>query len=300
MTALQTPTHPGQTEKSQWAHHRRHTASSFNEKNDALVWQETIRQTTEMLEYLASSRSVFAVGAVRENSLKLTLQVLCGAGFGVHLPFKPVAEATGKEDVENLFKDSHSPPSGYHYTFRSVMEYVGWHPRSMLIANRLLPKWLRRASLPFYHADFNAYDDLGRYLRALVVKPGSQTSKAHHNLLEGIVGGEQEEASRRQQSTNQDVAQKGLSVDEILGNLYIFIIAGHETTATTFRYAITLLAVYQDIQDQLWGKIWEATRDEPEDPAQWDYARVFPKLVAPLCVMVCQTSFCIRVRNVAS
>lgn len=259
-----------------------------------LVWQESIRQTTEMLEYLASSRSEFVVGAVRENSLKLTLQVLCGAGFGVNLPFKPMAETTGEGDVENLFQDSHSPPSSYHYTFRSVMEYAGWHPRSMLIANRLLPKWLPRGLLPFYQADFNAYNDLGRYLRALVVKPGNPTAKEHHNLLEGIVGGERQEANKRQESTSQDVSQKGLSVEEILGNLYIFIIAGHETTATTFRYAIVLLALHQDIQDQLWKGIQEATRDEPEDPAQWDYGRVFPKLVAPLCVMVCKISSRVR------
>lgn len=47
-----------------------------------------------------------------------------------------------------------------------------------------------------------------------------------------------------------------------------------------------LLALHQDVKDELYEEIQEATRDEPLDPAEWDYARIFPKLVTPLCVMV--------------
>lgn len=280
------------TEKAQWAHHRRHTTTSFNEKNNILVWQETIRQTKEMLEYLVdrapncSPRSQFVIGDVREDSLKLTLHVLCSAGFGVKLPFKPAPEATAK-DVEELFRDSRSPPSGYHFTFRSVMEYSSLHPMSALIANRVVPKWIPRALLPFYHDDFKAYDDLGRYLRTLVIAAGIKKPHDLHNLLEGIVGAGEITRGNGQDSTGSAISQNnGLSEAEILGNLYIFTVAGHETTATTFRYAMTLLAVHQDIQTWLCEEIWGAIGDEPEDPAEWNYNRVFPKLVAPLCVMV--------------
>lgn len=252
-----------------------------------------------MLEYLTeeharySSQPGFVLGDVREDSLKITLHVLCSAGFGVKLPFKPASEATAK-DAQTLFKDSQSPPSGYRYTFRSVMEYSSSHARPMLVANRLLPKWIPRALLPFYHGEFNAYDDLGRYLQALVGTAGSQTRHSLHNLLEGIVGPGQVEVDNGQKPTSNGTSHaKGLSVDEILGNLYIFIVAGHETTATTFRYAIALLALHQDIQDQLWEEIRQATQNEPQDPAEWDYARVFPKLIGPLCVMVCYRFSCL-------
>ena len=280
------------TEKSQWAHHRRHTTTSFNEKNNVLVWQETIRQTKEMLEYLVekgpcdASRSEFVVGDVREDSLKLTLHVLCSAGFGVKLPFKPAPGATAK-DVEELFRDSQSPPSGYHFTFRSVMEYSSLHPMSALIANRVIPKWIPRALLPFYDAEFKAYHDLGRYLRALVSAAGVKKAHALHNLLEGIVGTGQIKDGNDHDSTGPAISQNGgLSEAEILGNLYIFTVAGHETTATTFRYAMTLLALHQDIQSWLWEDIREATEHEPQDPVEWDYNRVFSKMIGPLCVMV--------------
>lgn len=68
--------------------------------------------------------------------------------------------------------------------------------------------------------------------------------------------------------------------------MYIFTVAEHESVATTLRYVLVLLALHQDIQDELYQGIQEETRDGPLNPAEWDYARVYPKLVTSLCVMV--------------
>ncbi|RHZ66287.1 hypothetical protein CDV55_106661 [Aspergillus turcosus] len=68
--------------------------------------------------------------------------------------------------------------------------------------------------------------------------------------------------------------------------MHIFTIAGHETTATTLRFTLLLLALHQGVQDWLYEGILEAIHGEPEDVAQWDYHRLFPKLIARLCVML--------------
>ncbi|RLM01705.1 hypothetical protein CFD26_109033 [Aspergillus turcosus] len=68
--------------------------------------------------------------------------------------------------------------------------------------------------------------------------------------------------------------------------MHIFTIAGHETTATTLRFTLLLLALHQDVRDWLYEGILEAIHGEPEDVAQWDYHRLFPKLIARLCVML--------------
>lgn len=238
-----------------------------------------------------SSRSEFILPDTREDILKLTLNVICGAGFGVNLPFKPAPQATA-EDIEALFKDAQSPPAGYHATFRSVMEYMNRNIRSIFMANGVLSKWIPRGLLPFYATDFNAYDDLQNYLRAMVAAAGHDKSHESHNLLEEMVRSGQADRDKGRGAAQPNGAQvTGLTEEEILGNLYIFTIAGHETTATTLRYALVLLALHADIQDKLYREICEATQDEPLDPAEWDYNRVFPKLVAPLCVMVGPSPF---------
>lgn len=44
-------------------------------------------------------------------------------------------------------------------------------------------------------------------------------------------------------------SEKGLSDQEIYGNMFIFNFAGHDTTANTMAYAIALLAIHPDVQD---------------------------------------------------
>ncbi|KAL2005169.1 hypothetical protein VTN00DRAFT_3019 [Thermoascus crustaceus] len=247
-------------EDSQWSHHRRYTATTFNEKNNALVWQETIRQ-------------FFFATRVRIDRRAGGHLEVHPHGFGVKLPFKPAPEAT-TEDAQGLFKDAITPPPGYHFTFRSVMEYMNRNLASVFVANGILPKWIPRAMLPFFKTDFDAYDDLGNYLHALISAAGVNNETHAHNLLEGLVEREKKKGNVGTDSTCDD---PGLSESEILGNLYIFTLAGHETTATTLRFALR-----QDAQDELYEGILEAARDEPLDPAEWDYTRVFPKLVTPL------------------
>jgi len=46
-----------------------------------------------------------------------------------------------------------------------------------------------------------------------------------------------------------------LDADELYGNLFIFIFAGHETTATTLTFALIVLSVYQEIQEKLYQEV---------------------------------------------
>jgi hypothetical protein len=232
-----------------------------------------------------SSQPDFVLPDAREDILKFTLNIICSAGFGVKLPFKPVPQAT-TEGGEGLFKDAVTPPPGYHFTFRSVMEYMNKYLTPVFVANGILPKWIPRAMVPFFKTDFKAHEDLGNYLRALVAAAGLNESHAH-NLLERLVRSRREEWEKETGNAGTaSTRDPGLSDAEILGNLYIFTVAGHETTATTLRFALVLLALHQDVQDELYEEIQTAVSDESLDSAEWDYARISPKLVSPLCAMV--------------
>ncbi|KAL3457039.1 cytochrome P450 [Aspergillus heterothallicus] len=270
------------SEGPQWAYHHRYTAPAFNDKNNALVWEGTISQVQEMVEYWRERYSChgqdgpeFVVPDVREDILKLSLNVISDAAFGVRLPFKP-SSGVVQDNSDDLFKDSDVPPASYRFTFRGVMEYMNRSMLSVFVANGILPKWVPRTIVPFFKKDFAAHEDLEHYLRALIKKAESSEDDTH-NLLERLV------RSRRE---GQEVTSKrdpGLSDAEVLGNVYIFSIAGHETTATTLRFALALLAVDESIQDVLYREIVDFLGESRD---VWDYENAFPNLVTPLCIML--------------
>ncbi|KAL5342476.1 cytochrome P450 [Aspergillus crustosus] len=273
------------SEGSQWAYHHRYTAPAFNEKNNALVWSESIQQATEMLQYWEEqqantgvSSSQFTLPDTREDILKLTLNIICAAGFGAKLPFKPTPKATADE-AGDLFQDAATPAPAYTFTFRGVMEYMNRSFSSVVVANRLLPRWIRGPLTPVLKQPLAAYRDLEDYLHALVRK-AEMSGEDTHNLLERLV------RSRREKEEEASKSNPGLTDAEVLGNVYIFSLAGHETTATTLRFALVLLALHQDVQDDLFTEIHNVLGSELSDPADWDYTTLFPQLITPLCIML--------------
>ncbi|KAL4789551.1 cytochrome P450 [Aspergillus venezuelensis] len=272
------------TEGSQWAQHHRSTAPAFNDKNNGLVWLETIQQTQEMLQYWSEryfdghiSQSSFVVPDAREDILKLSLNVICSAGFGVKLPFKPSIEGKAT-NVNDVFQDAVTPATGFRFTFRAVMEYMNRSMMSVFVANGILPKWIPRFLVAFFAKQFDAHRDLTKYLHALVEDAEGNQAEAH-NLLQRIV------RSRREQNAD-DKRKSGLTDAEILGNIYIFSIAGHETTATTLRFALILLALNGDVQDTMYQELRTVVGEKTSDPANWDSATVFPRLISFLCIML--------------
>jgi hypothetical protein len=239
-----------------------------------------------MLEYWESkhrspgqSGHDLLVPDAREDVLELSLNVISDAGFGVKLPFKPpIAGAAG--DSNGLFKDSNTPPAGYQFTFRGVMEYMNRSMLSVFFANGVLPRWIPRGLVPFLKKDFAAHEDLKKFLHALMEKAETAEDETH-NLLERLV------RSRREEQEVTNKRNPWLSDSEVLGNVYIFSIAGHETTATTLRFALVLLAIHEDVQEILYKEIVEVLGDRPYDS---EYESAFPRLVTPLCIMVCLPS----------
>lgn len=107
-----------------------------------------------------------------------------------------------------------------------------------------------------------------------------------------------------EQENNAEVkGKKGLSIDEMFGNLFFYNLAGHETTAGALSYAITLLA--SDLKWQTW------VREELDEVVgkdskveDWDYETNFPRLKRCLAVMVCSSynpiKRCKELTNLAS
>lgn len=75
-----------------------------------------------------------------------------------------------------------------------------------------------------------------------------------------------------------------LSDEEIRGNIFIFSLAGHDTTANALAYAFGLLAIHPEIQDWVLEEV-DLVLGESKDVLQ--YEEVFPRLKRVMAVMVC-------------
>ena len=70
--------------------------------------------------------------------------------------------------------------------------------------------------------------------------------------------------------------QLGLTHDEILGNAFIFILAGHETTANTIHYSLILLAMQIATQRRVQADVDSIFGGR--SAVEWDYDTDLPKL----------------------
>ena len=77
-----------------------------------------------------------------------------------------------------------------------------------------------------------------------------------------------------------EASRQPLSDEEVLGNAYIFILAGHETTANSIHFCLPLLAMNIAAQRALQSDLDEIFQGRP--PSQWDYDQDIPKLLVSM------------------
>ncbi|KAK4690121.1 hypothetical protein P7C71_g6603, partial [Lecanoromycetidae sp. Uapishka_2] len=104
-------------------------------------------------------------------------------------------------------------------------------PRKVL-SSSFAPKTFRRLSTAIQ--EFETYmTEMVNHERMMISKRDPGTG----NLLSSLI------------RASDQAKENALTEDEIRGNTFIYSFAGHETTANTLAYAISLLAVYPKYQD---------------------------------------------------
>lgn len=247
-------------------------APPFTERNNHLVWGEAIRQACAMLEIWTAPEPLPAI----LPSLKtLTINVISHAGFGVSIPFN---DGPAVSDVSSTkLTSSTTPGPGHTMTFKTAVELITNDFRITMVT-RLLPAWvIRRAPAGLQRVE-KAYHEFGDYLRELL-QGEKEAPSEKENLLSAL--NRSNEAEYREQGT-------GLSDEEMVGNVFLFALAGHETTSVALEYVILNLALHPEKQEWLHARMDEHLVDMPEDPREWNY-ELFRSLTGPICVMVSES-----------
>lgn len=103
------------TEGSVWRHQRKITSPPFTEKNNELVWRESMEQAKAMLADWFGSDNAGVVQDLGSDTMRLTLHVISKAGFGKKMTWPDQKE--GKDT--NLSSDE--VPAGHARSYKDSL-----------------------------------------------------------------------------------------------------------------------------------------------------------------------------------
>lgn len=198
------------------------------------------------------------------DTMALALNVLMAAGFGKRFEFG--GSAKGKQEGDSM--------ASYRHALSMVLENL---TRAIITSMLMeLPPW---ATPKKWMEMKNALKEVEIFMRKMVEderKGLNEKSSERDNLMSALL--------RASDSEVLGKGKIGLNDEEIIGNLFIYNVAGHDTTSNTLAYATTLLSTDSKVQGWLREEIRSVFGDE-EDVEMWNYDD-FPRLKRCLALMV--------------
>jgi cytochrome P450 len=221
-----------------WKFHLGITLPPFMQDNVlGMVWDETCRQVNVMATTWVRAG---AEASLKQNIYSLTMNTMSLVGFG----------------KQNDWTDGN--PEGHALSLVDAIYGVVIHLPHIL----LLPKWVLKQAVP---KAYLGYVELESYMAELL---GQEKTRLQNSS-------EDKEAARETLLTavlrsNKRKPEGGTLTDtEIKGNIFMFLLAGYDTTANTMLFCSITLALYPSIQqavvdevDRVWAEAEQAGRSE--------------------------------------
>ncbi|KAF8994049.1 cytochrome P450 [Cyathus striatus] len=230
-----------------WKRHRRIVGPSFSNNLYKLVWSEAIRTYSEMVvEEGFEDKKVVELPVVQSLTTKFTLLIIGRCGFGFPFTWAEPIPAAG---------DKMSFPQAVR-TFMRRLQLLH------------LATWAQSIPLP----PMNELNACIAVLRSFM----------EHNIHQK----EDEIRSNRGQQNGNDIftvlvqandaeTDQKLKLDhsELISNVFLMLIAGHETTALTLAATIACLAKHQEYQQEIFEQI-QSVVGNAREPTFEDYAKL--------------------------
>ncbi|CAE6464605.1 unnamed protein product [Rhizoctonia solani] len=219
-------------EGEEWKRQRRIAAPAFSDKNNRLVWNTAKQFVEQMIDTWGSKKLTIVHDVSEDLALPLSLCVIAKAGFGQDI-------SVGAEVI----------PAGHNLTFKDALSTASKTMHLPL----MLPNWAWGLRKDWRHAK-QAHKELRLYLREMIRTRRELKEQQMQDLLD-------DKYDLFNQLVGARDAKDMLSEDELIGNVFIFLIAGHETTAHTFAIILDLLALYPEVQEKLAEQLRELERE---------------------------------------
>ncbi|KAG1736097.1 cytochrome P450 [Suillus paluster] len=215
------------SEGDEWKRYRKIVAPAFSERNNRLVLETTMQIMVDLFDTVWAGRDEVVVNHAVDLTLPIALFVIGAAGFG-----RPIS-----------WKEDAVIPLGHQLTFKDALHTV----TQDLYLKLLVPTWAMGLTKRFRHARL-AFDELHQYLTEMIQeRQGSQHQEDNSDILSSLLAANDDEKLSQ--------GEVKLSDSELIGNTFILLLAGHETTAHTLAFAFGLLALYPEKQEELYQHI---------------------------------------------
>ena len=198
------------------------------------------------------------------DTMILALHVLTAAGFGKSYPF-----AGGL---------SSKPATGHSMTYKDALKVILRNILiTIVISSATFPAWMlprKVLNVSDAIANFKAYMTEMVEEERISIANGEADKD---NLMSVLV-------RAAELSKADEKGRNSLTDEEIFGNLFIYNLAGHETTANTMAYAVALMSTDRAVQDWI-GEELDAVFAPDENVEEWQYEKAFPQLKRCLALM---------------
>ncbi|KAI5861196.1 cytochrome P450 [Durotheca rogersii] len=278
-------------EGSAWRMHRKITSASFNEKNASLVFRESVSQTKGLINLWLGPDGLGnkTFKTIEQDTASLMLNIIANIGFGLKILW-PGEEFPADADPRLAKYATQEPPPGYTMSFGNALART----LDYLILLLIVPKWILRV-VPIKHAkvaveaESNFVGYLNQFLQEKIddVRKGNNSGEQGLDIMGSLVrtsygdGAAEGSAPGTTTSGGKKGAQVARLTDsEIIGNAFVNIVAGHESTANVLHFALVELAtnpasqrrLQRDVDTQLGGT----------DPSTWDYDAEMNRLLGSM------------------
>jgi cytochrome P450 len=135
------------TDGTEWRMHRKATSPGFNEKNNALVFKESIAQAQGMLRKWISDGQISSktINSVPEDTMRLGLHIISRIGFGVRL-FWPGEGPSEEEKASDSELTCHEKENGHTMSFETALTTL----IDKMFVILLTPEWILSKSALSY------------------------------------------------------------------------------------------------------------------------------------------------------
>ena len=190
--------------------------------------------------------------------MTVTFNLLTYIGFGIRNSFGQEREA---------------PRKGYSMPLSEILQTVLLNLTliaifpSRYLKSQVMPASFRRVG--------KSVDEFRTYIHSMVQSAkNDKSTSGTSNLLSVLV--------KASENAKSETRSLGLSDDEVQGNMFMFNIAGQDTTANSILFAFALLAAYPEWQDWLFEEL-DAVLGDKET---LDYSDICPKLERCMAILV--------------
>ncbi|KIO18583.1 hypothetical protein M407DRAFT_31774 [Tulasnella calospora MUT 4182] len=227
------------TEGNLWSRHRRLVNPSFQETSIRYVWEQTVRIVNEMFDdWGESPQHVNNVCALTKD---IALLVIGAVAFG---------------RKANWGSQSSPRPEGHEMHFHDTLRIVS----EKVLLRLALPPWVwgnKETRERMGLGGIPSKGWLGSTVKEAAIAFAELELYMEEMIDERTTGGfegRRDIMGQLMNATGEDASDR-LSKRDVIGNTYIFLFAGHETTAHSLAFLFGLLALDQDEQEALYNHI---------------------------------------------